>query len=355
MKRGTTLKHRDADALILERHMVTHHDKIEWDMELCVGCQIGPLACPKEAISHIGGEIENGRLVSKLIVDVDPDKCIFCGICTVMCPMNAITMWLNDEKFVPVLEYEAFPKLVKSITVSEEGFDCRRDEFVLNNCPTNVISCVVPSDTDGDDEEQGAPRSYPVVDEEHCIYCRQCEVASDGAFHVEQPWQGTIELRREKCVEGCLACADICPTRALYINDDNELVLADYYCIKCGACMEVCPIKPEVEEYTVTFESQGLIHTRTHERIINSPDLPIWVERWRIRHEPVHSAAWLTALVRLADEKAEAVEIDRTRALKRRDLLMALVGTPPEIEVETHKRPELIKALKGGEEILDKE
>ena len=62
---------------------------------------------------------------------------------------------------------------------------------------------------------------------------------------VVQPWQGSVELRREKCVEGCLACADICPTRALHIDEEGELALADYYCIKCGACMQVCPIKAE--------------------------------------------------------------------------------------------------------------
>ena len=68
---------------------------------------------------------------------------------------------------------------------------------------------------------------------EDCIRCRQCEVASDGAFQVQQAWQGNVELHRDRCVEGCVACADVCPTRALHINDEGELVLADYYCIKC--------------------------------------------------------------------------------------------------------------------------
>ena len=190
---------------------------------------------------------------------------------------------------------------------------------MIDNCPTNVISYDEAQDT-------------LVVDDEHCIRCRQCEIASDGAFQVVQPWQGSVELYRDRCVEGCLACADICPTRALHIDDPStgsgqgELVLADYYCIKCGACMQVCPVKPEYEEYEFTFESQGVTKTIIRQRITNAGELPIWVERWRIRHQPVQSAAWIEALSKMADDKAGAMEIDSKRALKRRDLLKALAG-----------------------------
>ena len=103
-------------------------------------------------------------------------------------------------------------------------------------------------------------------------------------------------------------------------------MLADYYCIKCGACMQVCPVKPEYEEYEFTFESQGVTKTLTRTRITNVEELPIWVERWRVRHTPVKSAAWIEALSKMADDKAGTVEIDRKRALKRRDLLKALAG-----------------------------
>ena len=76
---------------------------------------------------------------------------------------------------------------------------------------------------------------------------------------MEQPWEGKVTLRREACVEGCFACADICPTRALHVNDDGELVLADYYCIKCGACMQICPVKPiiEMEELGLAERGEG--------------------------------------------------------------------------------------------------
>ena len=336
MKRGTTLKHKVGtlrpEKLILERRMVTHHDVLTWDLERCVGCQLGPQICPKEAITHIEGEVENGRLKTKLLVDVDPEKCVFCGMCVEMCPKNAIKMTLNGEPYNPVLVYEAFPKLIESTTFNKEAFDWSRKDFVIDNCPTDVISY---------DEEEDTL----VVDEEYCIRCRQCEVASEGAFEVQQPWEGTVFLRRDKCVEGCFACADICPTRALHINDEGELVLADYYCIKCGACMQICPVKPEVETYEVTLTSQGVTYTKTLERVTNAEEMPIWVERWRVRHEPVQSGAWVEALAKLADEKAGMVEIERKRALKRRDLILALQGGRMFPEVKPHQRPELVEAL----------
>jgi len=313
MSRGETQKHVSEREITLERAMVTRHYLMTWDLERCVGCQIGPLVCPKDAVLHVEGEIEGGRLVKKSSVDIDADKCVLCGMCEVMCPKNAITLTINGKRENPVLVYGAFPDIIQSTTFDREAFDWSRKDFVIENCPTDVISY---------DEE----KDTLVVDDEHCIRCRQCEVASEGAFHVVQPWEGSVELRREKCVEGCLACADICPTRALHIDDEGELALADYYCIKCGACMQVCPVKPEWEEYEVTVESQGVTKTVVHQRIVNAEELPVWVERWRVKHTPVQSGAWVEALVKVASDKAGMVEVDRKRALKRRDLLKALVG-----------------------------
>ena len=311
--RGKMQKRADEREIVLERAMVTRHYLMTWDLDRCVGCQIGPLVCPKDAVLHVEGEIVEGRIASKPSVDVNPDTCVLCGMCEVMCPKNAITITINGERENPVLMHGAFPELIQSTEFDRERFDFDRKDFVILNCPTNVITYDKAQDT-------------LVVDDEHCIRCRQCEVASDGAFQVEQPWVGKVELHRERCVEGCLACADVCPTRALHIDEDGVLALADYFCIKCGACMQVCPIKAEVEENEVTLESHGVTKTVTHSRVTNADELPVWVERWRIRHEPVQSAAWLEALGKMADERVGAVEIDGKRALKRRDLLKALVG-----------------------------
>ena len=312
-KRGLTQKTRTEEEMVLERAMVTRHYVMRWDLERCVGCQLGPLVCPKDALTHVDAVLEDGRMMSKQSVDVDPAKCILCGECVEVCPVNAIEMAINGQPEIPVIKYEAFPSFLQSTTFEKDTCDWKKKDFVIDNCPTNVIS-----------EDKKAKTL--LVDDEHCIRCRQCEVASEGAFHVQQPWQGSVVLQRAYCKEGCLACADICPTRALHINDDGELVLADYYCIKCGACVQICPVEAQYEEYEVTVESQGVTKVVPHRRVTNTAQLPIWVERWRVRHELLKSGAWVQALLELADEKAEMVEIDRKRALKRHDLLLALKG-----------------------------
>lgn len=312
-ERGKTFKTRTEHSMTLERPMVTRHYLMSWDLDRCVGCQMGPTVCPKDALTHVDGEIVNGRMVVKPSVDVDPDLCVMCGICVEICTVHAITMQVNEQPENPVLKYDAFPEVRGHLTFTKDDFDFSLKDLVINNCSTNIISYDEENDT-------------MAIKFEDCIRCRQCEVASNGAFKVTQRWQGSVELHRDRCVEGCLACADVCPTRALHINEEGELVLADYFCIKCGACMHACPIKPEFEEVEYTFESQGLTLTRTYQKLINPDQLAIKVERWRTQPTDIKSAAWIEALRKLADDKASAVEIDRKRALKRKDLILALRG-----------------------------
>jgi len=71
MRRGTTLKRRTEKELVIERKMVTHHDVMIWDLDTCVGCQLGPKICPMDSLTHVEGTIVDGRLATKLLVDVD--------------------------------------------------------------------------------------------------------------------------------------------------------------------------------------------------------------------------------------------------------------------------------------------
>jgi formate hydrogenlyase subunit 6/NADH:ubiquinone oxidoreductase subunit I len=314
--RGITQKQHNPERIVLERKMVTRHYRMTWDLTRCVGCDIGPCACPKQAVIHIPAELENGRLARKPSIDIDADKCVLCGICEIMCPKKAITLTINGKKENPVQTHGAFPHLIQSTVFDPRRFDRTRAQLVIDNCPTSVISHDQSTNT-------------LIVEDAGCIRCRQCEVAGQGAFKVVQPWEGNVRLDTTRCLPGCQACADICPTRALHLPEpDNGRppALADYYCIKCGACMQVCPVKAEYEEMQTTVQAYGLTKKVITRRLVNSDQLPIRVDRWRIKHDPVESAAWLDALRRLADNNAGAVEIDRKRALRRRDLLKALKG-----------------------------
>jgi len=313
MSRGNPKKTKTEHEMTIARPMVTRNYLMRWDLDRCVGCQIGPIVCPKDALTHVEAELQDGRIVKRASVDVDETKCVNCGICVVSCPTHAISLTINGKPEIPVIEYGAYPEFITKTIFRKEKFDFSLKEFLIDNCPTGVISY---------DEMRETMR----VDFDNCIHCRQCEIASKGAFEVRQAWVGSVELHRERCVEGCLACADICPTRALHIDDAGELVLADYYCIKCGACMEVCPIKAEYVEVPFEFESQGMTLQRTLKKLTNSDELPVKVERWRVNHTEVSSASWIEALRKVSDDKAKSVEIDRKRALRRADLIDALRG-----------------------------
>lgn len=52
---------------------------------------------------------------------------------------------------------------------------------------------------------------------------------------------GSLRLEAQKCPEDCQACADICPTKALYRDFDNTKQLDLGRCLFCGACVPVCP------------------------------------------------------------------------------------------------------------------
>jgi len=65
--------------------------------------------------------------------------------------------------------------------------------------------------------------------------------------------------------------------------------LADYYCIKCGACIEVCPVKAEYVEEPFEFESQGMTLQRKLKRLTNADEMPIKLDRWRVNHTEVSS------------------------------------------------------------------
>ena len=48
-----------------------------------------------------------------------------------------------------------------------------------------------------------------------------------------------ITIDTSKCV-GCGACAEVCPTQAIYLAG-KKVYVREGYCRACGACVEACP------------------------------------------------------------------------------------------------------------------
>lgn len=298
MKRGTTHKQSTAEALILDRKMVTRQHRLELDRIKCMGCELCPAVCPTEAIEYVPGMVENGKLVQRPTVDIDAQKCNFCGECVVVCPVNALSMIVDGEERIPVWEHEVFPVLTKEIVWDGSKLPKDKADEVVEICPTEVIS------VEATRTKTGKVRRVKKVevDERDCIYCKQCEIACPEAFSVTQPLEGLIRLNASLCPPDCQACADVCPSHALVMSE-GKLVLDDRFCLYCGACQQVCPV-PEA----------------------------LIVRRHRIRHTPTKSGAWIYALEKLVSAELAAEELELKSQAKRRSALKFMPGVPKEEE-----------------------
>jgi 4Fe-4S ferredoxin len=288
-----TLKRDTAEALTLDWILHVKNYKLTLDKNICVGCQICTLACPKEAIKLEKQPKTQGGKAKKAKVDIDLAKCNFCGICDILCPYGAIKVTLNGEHVLSVIEKESFPQLVREVQVDP------------SKCPINCVECekacplalikikrltrdgkVVENVETLTEREKSKLRVKVDIALERCPCCRICEFkCPEGLIHLKKFFFGKIVIHAEKCPEGCTDCLDVCPiTGALYFSDEDKKVhVNEMFCVYCGACKVVCPVEEALE-----------------------------LKRTRIRHTPVRSGAWNKALERLASP------IEMSKELKAR-------------------------------------
>jgi electron transport complex protein RnfB len=166
----------------------------------CLGLGTCVRACPFEAI----------YINDKGIAVVDRDKCTACEKCVAACPKNIIEMIPDSSR-------------VQVACISE---DKARD--VRNACKVG------------------------------CIACGICEkVCQFDAIKVEN---NIARIDYDKCVN-CMACAEKCPTKAIYADFDSRkvaLILEDT-CTGCTACKRACKfdaIEGNVKEVHTVIEDK---------------------------------------------------------------------------------------------------
>jgi 4Fe-4S ferredoxin len=273
-----TLKTDTAKALTLEWVLHVKNYRLSLDKNLCVGCQICALACPKEAIKIEKQPKIQGEKAKKAKVDVDLAKCNFCGICDVLCPFGAIKITVNGEHVIPVVEKESFPQLIREIQVDTSKcpsncVDCEEA------CPLNLIKVSWQTAEGETIQTKPARKKKGIkviinIEKERCPCCRICEFkCPKNAIQVRKFFHGKIQIHPEKCPEGCTDCLDVCPiTGALYLSEEDKKVhVNELFCVYCGACKIVCPVDEALE-----------------------------LKRTKIIHTPVRSGAWNKTLERLA-------------------------------------------------------
>jgi 4Fe-4S ferredoxin len=297
VKRGV-IKRQIDNKIALERKTLDMHHVLILDHDHCVGCGICETICPEEAPKLSVAVTKNGRLVQKPCVDFDADRCTFCGECVDLCPTNAIRIEVNGEQRMPVFEVEAFPVLKRLVAIDAKkcwwgAITAACDVKCQKECPKEAIDVTV--------EKIGEDSAGRIVDfkvlEEECIFCRRCEKACpEDAIYVVNPVRGTLQVDTSLCPDGCQVCADICPSGALSIGENKKLVVAEEFCIYCGACKQVCPEKA------------------------------IEITRTQILHTDVKSGAWIIALEKLTSYRSLVKEIHSKSQTKRRQRVESLVS-----------------------------
>lgn len=65
----------------------------------------------------------------------------------------------------------------------------------------------------------------------------------EAIWNVPKAFRGKVEVDEEACI-GCGACAEVCPSAAIDIEQKQDKQIIRFWhskCIRCGSCKDICP------------------------------------------------------------------------------------------------------------------
>ena len=298
----------DDDKLTISRVLYAKRFDLIVGKKICKGCVLCQLICPREAIT-LKSVLENsdGR-ANASIIRVDVEKCDYHGECAVICPFGAIKIMVDGEEKFPVVEKEAFPLLIRDIKIDEER--CEPECIICEEkCPLDAITVRFQDLTAKEMEErkkkklpETSQRTIVDIKKNLCAACGICEAECPaGVIRVTKFYEGSLEIDKKLCPEGCQNCYDVCPVDALSLDKDGKVDVKDKFCIYCGACVNVCPNLEALE-----------------------------LNRTSIRHTPIQSGAWNKALEELTSTAGLKKELRNKRTIKARNAIKNLKLTKGE-------------------------
>lgn len=295
-----TQKLDTANALTLEWILQVKNYKLALDKNLCVGCQICSLACPKDAITVTKQPKVAGEAAKKAKVDIDLAKCNYCGVCDITCPYGAIKVTFNGEHAPTVIAKECFPELIRDIKIDTKN--CPKDcTACAQACPLEqlTISKVTYDGNPVEDVNVLSPsqrRHVQVsvnIPRDKCPTCRACEYkCPSGVIKMRKTFEGKIAIDQAKCPEGCQDCVDVCPITGTLTVADGKVQVNEATCTYCGACKVVCPV-----------------------------DEALTLKRTKVLHTPIHSGTWNKTLERITSPMDAVKELKATSSMNAKKVV----------------------------------
>ena len=219
-------KKESNDSLSVSQVLYAKSFNLTVDRNICKGCDVCKVVCPREAISLKTLPKNHDGRARAPVVDVDLEKCDYHAICASMCPFGAITVTINDKSHFPANEMDAYPELVRNISVNSDACEpgCKVCE---EKCPLKVISVRFEPIIREEATEKSVwtppnerpQRTIVTIDKAHCSCCKVCEAACPAhVIRVDKFFTGNIEIHQEKCPENCRDCLDVCPVNVFKNN-----------------------------------------------------------------------------------------------------------------------------------------
>lgn len=231
--------------------------KLTYDIEKCIGCGLCEKVCPVQAIS-LGPikDIASGKIEAPYII-IDETKCVACPLCSSICPSNALRLDLKSD-----FEH---PRVKGSITINgEKCIPCLLCEKI---CPRKAIKARVTVRKKEElvkylERGMVGGKGTIKIDLNKCCYCGLCELLCD-AIKIEwiepRPPQFrpgiSISVDEKKC-DYCGLCEKICPVQAIKVEClesapreikepkiEGSIEVDEEKCVWCGLCSGVCPVQ----------------------------------------------------------------------------------------------------------------